>query len=44
MCAPWLRADTQVRPYIKYPVDCDWYDLLDYYNQFLCLIKLTAES
>ena len=22
-CAPWLRADTQVRPYIKYPVECD---------------------
>lgn len=23
MCAPWLRADKQVRPYIKYPVDFD---------------------
>ena len=23
MCAPWLRADPQVRPYIKYPVDLD---------------------
>ncbi len=21
-CAPWLRADTQVRPYEKYLVDC----------------------
>ena len=21
MCAPWSRAETQVRPYIKYPLD-----------------------